>query len=114
MAVNNNSSSFDKVPFETNAAVSPANIKKFFVTPAEGEEGIDLTGAVAQFYFYESVLSNYVEATVEIMDSGFIMNSYGSLGLQPGGILSGSKNIQPIIGGSRIDFDIEDKSFQIK
>jgi len=114
MAVNNNSSSFDKVPFETNAAVSPANIKKFFVTPAEGEEGIDLTGAVAQFYFYESVLSNYVEATVEIMDSGFIMNSDGSLGLQPGGILSGSKNIQPIIGGSRIDFDIEDNKFSNK
>lgn len=107
-------SSFDKIPFNTNAAISPANIKKFFVTPGDGEEGIDLTGAVSQFYFYESVLSNYVEATIEIVDSGFFMDSDGSLNIQPGGVLSGTKTISPIIGGSRVDFDIEDNKYSNK
>lgn len=102
----------EKVPLNTNAAIAPVNIKKFVISDREGN-AVDLTGSLTQFYFYESVLSNYVSATVEIVDSGYVLSADGKLNAKPGGIMGNSQgNIYPVIGGgNRVDFDIEDNNY---
>lgn len=97
-------------PLSTNAASASSTIKKFTITSyVDGKpQTIDITGALSQFYFYESILSNNVTATLEVIDSGFQRNADGSIVISPGGMNNG--NI-PLRGGERIDFEIVDNNF---
>ena len=105
----------ERTPFNTNASLGASNIKYFSITDQSGES-IDLTGSITQFYFYESVLSNYVSATVEIVDSGYISIN-GELRASPGGILGNlpkknkKRRVPSIVGGNRVDFDIIDNNY---
>jgi hypothetical protein len=108
------SNNSDKVPFNTNAAIAAVNIKKFAISDVNGNV-VDLTGSLSEFYFYESVLSNYVSATIEIVDSGYVLTADGKLTAKPGGIMGngpvkGAK-YPTITSGNRVDFDIEDNNY---
>ena len=75
----------------------PSNILQFQITSNKGNS-IDMSAGVAEFLYYESVLSNNVTATVSFVETG--NNDSGTRG----GILD---NL-PIRGGERIDISMED------
>jgi len=53
-----------------NAAAGGGNISSFKIFSNTGGGSVDLTGAVAEFTYYESVLSNVISATVTVYESG--------------------------------------------
>ena len=91
----------------TRTATLPGNIKSITISqkPGFGNKIIDITGAVADFFFYESVLSNTITATIAIVDTGFASSSGSNL-----------KDTTSIInqlglsGGERVDFEIVDNN----
>lgn len=112
-----------ELPFATNAAISPGKIKSAIVTTrkplssASGPRSVDITGAISEFYFYESVLSNTFSATLMLVDTGYILPPGSDKiekkapktidGLQS---TSGILNELNITGGERIDFEVEDNN----
>lgn len=98
-------------PLVTNAAIQPGNIKYFKITKqfSGGEKTVvDITGAVSEFLFYESVLSNTFTATVIIIDTGFAARANDNKIEKSGGIIA---NLQ-LSGGERVDFEVEDNNFK--
>lgn len=103
------------IPFTNNASIHAGNIHSITLTtsaaPGESYKEIDITGAVTELYFYESVLATTVTATIVLMDTGFEIPK----GAIPGNI-KGRKRIKSkgildsIVGGERIDFKIEDNN----
>jgi hypothetical protein len=80
-----------------NSASEPANILQFSIQ-SNGGETVDMSAAVTEFSYYESVLSNNVTATVTVVETG---NTKG-------GAIDGLLDNLPIRGGERIDIKIED------
>ncbi len=86
-----------------NSPDQAANIIKFKISSNFGDEAIDMSGGVVDFYYYESVLSNHVTTTLTMMETGFETDSKGQPKASKGLIDS-----LPIRGGERVDFIIED------
>lgn len=80
-----------------NSASEPANIVQFSIQSNEGET-VDISAGVAEFSYYESVLSNNITATVSVVETGNVK----------GGTIDGLLDNLPIRGGERIDVKIED------
>ena len=93
----------------SRAAATSGNIKSFTITKRGGNgtsKAVDVTGAVADFYFYESVLSNTITATVMLVDTGY-RNSSGK-NQKTTGVIS---DLQ-LSGGERVDFELEDANLK--
>jgi len=90
--------------FLNRAAASSGNIKSFTITKRGNgsSKAVDVTGAVADFYFYESVLSNTITATVMLVDTGY--RDSGGKTQKTTGVIS---DLQ-LSGGERVDFELED------
>ena len=58
----------------TSISALAGDIKKFEITSKSGIT-IDITGAIAEFFFYESILANTVSATIVVIDTGFQASS---------------------------------------
>jgi len=84
-----------------NSPAEPSNILRFQITSNKGNS-YDITPGVAEFSYYESVLSNTVTATISFVETGNASN--GNRGVAIGGLLD---NL-PIRGGERTDITIED------
>jgi len=79
-----------------NSPSQPGNIERFTITSNTGSGSIDMAAGVIDFRYYESVLSNTVTATAQIIETGNSELNRGTLdGL-------------PIRGGERTDFSITD------
>ena len=91
---------------DSKTAILPGNIKSIEITskPEFGSKALDVTGAVADFFFYESVLSNTITATVMIVDTGS--------GTENNKTTKSSTIINQLglSGGERVDFEIEDNN----
>ena len=79
-----------------NSPTQPGNIERFVITSNTGGGSIELSAGVIDFRYYESVLSNTVTATAQIIETG---NS---------DINKGTLDGLPIRGGERTDFSISD------
>jgi len=104
-----------EIPFATNAAIRPSTIHQFVITNSDGSLSLDISSAVADFYFYESVLSNTISATVMIVDTGFLSGNQGGETelinrISTNGIISSLK----LVGGERVDFKIEHSNPKIR
>lgn len=108
-----------ELPFHTNSAVQPGKINFARLTAqVNGKlKTIDITGAISEIYYYESILSNTYSATIMLVDSGYVAppgnkkdesDSLKTLdGLQS---TSGIINEMQITGGERVDFEIQDEN----
>lgn len=100
-----------EIPFVTNMSVGPADFRKFTISNFDGSVGLDVRGAIAEFYFYESVLSNTISATVVLVDTGYIANSDVRDGEEDKEEVSAKKtpgllSLLNLRGGERVDFEI--------
>jgi len=100
-----------EIPFVTNMSVGPADFRKFTISNFDGSAGLDVRGAIAEFYFYESVLSNTISATVVLIDTGYIANSDVRDGEEDKEEVSAQKtpgllSLLNLRGGERVDFEI--------
>lgn len=108
-----------ELPFHTNSAVQPGKINLARITAVVNGKPItkDVTGAISEIYYYESILDNTISATMMLVDSGYELppgsrktesNSLKTLdGLQS---TSGIINELQITGGERVDFEIQDEN----
>ena len=108
-----------ELPFHTNAAVQPGKINLARITAVVNGKPItkDVTGAISEIYYYESILDNTISATMMLVDSGYELppgsrktesDSLKTLnGLQS---TSGIINELQITGGERVDFEIQDEN----
>ena len=81
--------------------VNAGNIKKCVITSNTGKS-IDVSAAIVDFRYYESVLSNYVSAQAVIIDTGY--TSDGKKSQASKGLLDDL----PIRGGERFDIEFSD------
>ena len=79
-----------------NSPAQAGNIEKFTITSNTGGGSVDVSAGIIDFRYYESVLSNSISATAQIIETG---NS--DLG-------QGSLDGLPIRGGERSDWSISD------
>ena len=79
-----------------NSPAQAGNIEKFIITSNSGGSSIDVSAGIVDFRYYESVLSNTISATAQIIETG---NS---------GLERGSLDGLPIRGGERTDWTIND------
>jgi len=85
-----------------NSPSQSGNIQKFKITSNFTDKAADLSAGVAEFRYYESVLSNNITATAVVVDSGYEVDSDK---------LKTSKSVLdslPIRGGERTDITLED------
>ena len=86
---------------------NPGNIKKFEIFSNVSGESVDLSGGVAEFSYYESILSNNYTANVVVMDTGFEgKGSSRELNemISKGGVI----DALPMRGGERCLIEVED------
>jgi hypothetical protein len=88
-------------------SIRPGDIKFFKIKGSK-----DLSGSIAEFYYYESILANYYEsilantvtATVAFMDTGF--EKEGNTRLNTSGIIDDLE----LVGGEEIEFEVIDNN----
>lgn len=108
-----------ELPFHTNAAVQPGKINLALITANVNGKEItkDVTGAISEIYYYESILDNTISATMMLVDSGYEL-SPGSRKTESDSLktldglrsTSGIINELQITGGERVDFEIQDEN----
>ena len=84
-------------------SIRPGDIKVFKITGSNGES-VDISGSIAQFYYYESVLSNTVTATVAFVDTGF--EKEGNSRIKTTGIVDSLE----LVGGESVEFEVVDSN----
>ena len=84
-------------------SIRPGDIKVFKITGSNGES-TDISGSISQFYYYESVLSNTVTATVAFIDTGF--EKEGNSRIKTTGIVDGLE----LVGGESVEFEVVDNN----
>ena len=84
-------------------SIRPGDIKVFKITGSNGES-VDISGSIAQFYYYESVLSNTVTATVAFVDTGF--EKEGNSRIKTTGIVDSLE----LVGGESVEFEVVDNN----
>ena len=88
-----------KLPY--NKAIRPGDIKVFKIYGRNGTS-VDLSTAIGEFYYYESILSNTVTATVAFIDSGFEVA--GKKRTRTSGIVDDLE----LVGGEEVEFEVID------
>lgn len=88
----------------TSISALAGDIKKFEITSKSGIT-IDITGAIAEFFFYESILANTVSATIVVIDTGFQASS-NSKRIRSSGFV----NDLELSGGEKVDFELFDNN----
>jgi len=84
---------------------APGNIKKFSIQSNVGEGIADVRGGVAEFSYYESILSNNYTANAVIMDTGFVgENDKDKRPISDAGVIDSL----PIRGGELCQISVED------
>jgi hypothetical protein len=84
----------------------PGNIKRFDITSNKGGKTVDLAGGVAEYFYYESVLSNYITATAIVMESGNTIDGATKATLDDLPIRGGEKT-DILVSDSQADFTIQ-------
>jgi len=84
-------------------SIRPGDIKLFKIKGSNGES-VDISGAIAEFYYYESILSNTVTATVAFIDTGFEKEGTGNGRTKTSGII----NELQLVGGEEVYFEVVD------
>lgn len=79
-----------------NSREQAGNIERFVITSNTGGGSVDISAGIVDFRYYESVLSNSITATAQIIETG---NS---------GLDQGSLDGLPIRGGERATWSISD------
>ena len=79
---------------------APGDIKSFTITSNEGGKSIDLTNGIQEYYYYESVLSNYITAKAIVLETG------NEIDKESKGVLDDL----PIRGGERTNIQVTDAS----
>jgi len=82
-----------------NSPTRPGNIKQFQITGNKGNT-IDITNGVMEYYYYESVLSNYITATAIVIETGNTLD----------GPSKGVLDSLPIRGGEKSNIQVTDNS----
>jgi len=88
-------------PFKQS--IRPGDIKLFKIKGSKGKS-TDLSGSIAEFYYYESILANTVTATVAFIDTGF--EKEGNTRLNTSGIIDDLE----LVGGEEIEFEVIDNN----
>lgn len=91
------------------------NIDKLIIHSHEGKS-IDVSGGVANLFYYESVLENCVKATVVIADTGYGDSKLNNLGIIAGLPIRGGEKVYlkfSDLYGNQIEFDNDVKPFYI-
>ena len=87
-----------------NSAALSGNITRFQIYQAKnGGDSIDMSPGTVELYYYESVLSNSVSASVTIVETGFSDKKIGD-GTKPRGVI----DALPIRGGEQVILEFED------
>ena len=81
--------------------IRPGDIKVFEISGSNGKS-VDISGSIAEFYYYESILSNTVTVTVAFIDTGF--ESSGNNREKTSGIIDSLE----LVGGEEVTFEVED------
>ena len=84
-------------------SIRPGDIKFFKIKGSNGKS-TDLSGSIAEFYYYESILANTVTATVAFIDTGF--EKEGNTRLNTSGIIDDLE----LVGGEEIEFEVIDNN----
>ena len=90
------------MPQNSKSTANAGNISKFKISANLSNRARELTNAVAEFRYYESVLSNNITATAALVETGYT---------EEGGqdsFAQGTLDWLPIRGGERTDVIIED------
>ena len=85
-------------------AIRPGDIKVFKIFSSNGAS-VDLSGSIGEFYYYESILSNTVTATVLCVDTGFEASGNDSR-IRTSGVID---NLQ-LTGGEEVEFEVMDNN----
>ena len=91
-----------KTPYKTS--IRPGDIKVFKISGSNGQS-VDISGSIGEFYYYESILSNTVTATVAFIDTGFESEGGSNLGKT-----SGIVDQLELVGGEEVEFEVTDNS----
>ena len=86
-------------------AANPGDIKRFEIFSNVGEGSVDVSSGVAEFSYYESILSNNYTANAVIMDTGF---KGSSRELDEMISEAGVIDALPMRGGERCLIEVED------
>lgn len=89
-----------KLPYKNS--IRPGDIKVFKISGSNGQS-LDISGAIGEFYFYESILSNTVTATVAFVDTGF-EKSGNQNNVKTSGIIDDLE----LVGGEEVEFEVSD------
>lgn len=81
-----------------NPATGAGNIKRFEITPNKGGEAKDLSAAVVEYHYYESVMSNYISSIATVIETGN----------EDKGPAKAVLDSLPIRGGEKGDIIVED------
>lgn len=113
MSVNNPLSG---LPVTTIASTRESKIKEFTITGSGGGSSSDISAVIGEFFFYESVLSNTISATVYIVDTGTKSGSDGGGDDGSGNNKSGAGIISSLnlVGGEKVKFKIEHPNPKVK
>ena len=90
------------MPQNSKSTANAGNISKFKISANLSDRARELTNAVAEFRYYESVLSNNITATAALVETGYAEEG-GQDSFAPGTL-----DWLPIRGGERTDVIIED------
>ena len=90
------------MPQNSKSTANAGNISKFKISANLSDRSREMTNAVAEFRYYESVLSNNITATAALVETG-----YSEEGGQQS-FAQGTLDWLPIRGGERTDVIIED------
>lgn len=84
-------------------SIRPGDIKVFKISGSNGES-VDISGSIGDFFYYESILSNTVTATVTFIDTGF--EKEGNSRIKTTGIVDSLE----LVGGEKVEFEIVDSN----
>ena len=83
----------------------PGDIKEFSIKGSKGNS-VDLSGAIAEFYYYESILANTVTATVAFIDTGYESKGGDNNNVKTSGIIDQLE----LVGGEEVTFEVIDNN----
>lgn len=101
-------------PLAQNLSIHAGNIKSVTITgspgPEQDYEKKDITGAVSEVFFYESVLATTITATIILLDTGFESPPNIDKKLSQQIVTAGIINQLNLRGGEKVEFEIEDNN----
>jgi len=83
---------------DQNPSTGAGNIKKFEITPNKGGEPKDISAAIVEYNYYESVMSNYISSNATVVETGN----------EQSGPAPGILDSLPIRGGEKSNIVVQD------